>query len=90
MNRPVQFITATTSTTSYPGTQTTQTQDVEPPPVAAKEQPVTTSKFREIRQPPAKRRNEQPESTAEQCVVVPGNLLLNDRRVYAKIPDNTV
>ncbi len=76
MIRLLQFITATTSTTSYPGTQTTQTQEMEQPPAAvAKDPPATASKFREIRQPPTKRRNDQPEPAVEQdSVVVPGKI----------------
>jgi len=79
----LQFITATTSTTSYPGTQTTQTQEMEQPPAAvAKEPPATASKFREIRQPPTKRRNDQPEPAVEQdSVVIPGKTFLNQEQI---------
>jgi hypothetical protein len=81
----LQFITATTSTTSYPGTQSTQTQEIQQQPtVAIKEPPTTTSKFRDIRQPPTKRRNDQPEPTFEpDSVVVPGKTFLHHNSQFA-------
>jgi hypothetical protein len=83
----LQFITATTSTTSYPGTQSTQTQEMQQTPtITAKEPPMTASKFREIRQPPPKRRNDQPEAAIDQdSVVVPGKIFFHQNSPSANL-----
>jgi hypothetical protein len=49
-----------------------------PPAVAAKDPAACASKFREIRQPPVKRRNDQPEPAVDQdSVVVPGKISIS-------------